>query len=85
MVEIINNKIRLVKRKPNQILRRQDAPKVYDLGCISIQKREIVLKKARKDLFTQKTSYHLMPPERSVDIDTNYDWKLVNFLINNTD
>ena len=38
-----------------------------------------------EDLFTQKTSYYLMPPERSVDIDTKYDWKLVNFLINNTD
>ena len=85
MVEIINNKIRLVKRKANHVLRRQDAPKVYDLGCDSIQKREIVLKKGRKDLFTQKTSYYLMPSERSVDIDTKHDWKLINFLINNTD
>ena len=83
MVEIINNKIRLVKRKPNQILRRQDAPKVYDLGCISILKRGALLKRERMGLFTKKTSIYSMPPERSLDIDTNYDWNLVKFLINN--
>jgi|ETNmetMinimDraft_8_1059916.scaffolds.fasta_scaffold14241_1 CMP-N-acetylneuraminic acid synthetase len=40
----------------------------------------IFVEKARKD-YIKKTAIYLMPPERSFDIDTNFDWKLLKFLL----
>jgi len=80
MVEKTRNKIKLLKTTSKKILYRQAAPKVYDINAsIYIWKREVLLKK--KTLYTKKTSIYLMPPERSFDIDTNFDWKLVKFLL----
>jgi len=80
MVEKIKNKIKLSKNTSKKILYRQAAPKVYGINAsIYIWKREILLK--IKTLYTKKTSIYLMPPERSFDIDTNFDWKLVKFLL----
>ena len=33
------------------------------------------------NLFNKKTSVYLMPPERSIDIDSNFDFKFVKFLL----
>tara|TARA_B100001971_G_C18144625_1_gene512342 strand:+ start:463 stop:1149 length:687 start_codon:yes stop_codon:yes gene_type:complete len=80
MVEKRRNRIKLSKALSKKILYRQAAPKVYDINAsIYIWKREALLK--RKTLYTKKTSIYLMPPERSFDIDTKFDWKLVKFLL----
>ena len=80
MVEKIKNRIRLSKTSAKKIFYRQAAPKVYDINSsIYIWKREILLKK--KTLYTKNTSIYLMPNERSFDIDSNLDWKLVKFLL----
>ena len=34
------------------------------------------------NLFNKKTSIYVMPPERSIDIDTDFDFKLVKYLFN---
>ena len=80
MVEMPKGRIRLSKIPPKKIVYRQTAPKVYDINAsIYIWKRDVLVK--RKTFFTPKTSFYLMPPERSFDIDTNFDWKLVKFLL----
>ena len=79
MVEIKNKKISLIKGKKN-IVRRQSAPIVYDMNAsIYIWRRQSLLKK--NTLFSKKTSLYLMPEARSIDIDSNLDFKLVEYLL----
>ena len=62
------------------IVRRQDAPKVYEMNAsIYIFTREALLKKMK--LLNKKTSIFFMPRNRSVDIDDIYDLNLVKLLI----
>ena len=76
MIEILDKKIRLVKNINNKIFRRQDAPMVYDMNAsIYIWKRRILLKS--NNVFTKKTSVYIMPQERSIDIDTEFDFNIV--------
>lgn len=72
--------INISKRSKKSIARRQDAPEVYAMnGSIySIWKR-VLLKK--KSFFTAKTRVYVMPRERSVDIDSNFDFELAEFLM----
>ena len=79
MVEIKNNKVNLIK-KNNFVTRRQDAPEVFDVNSsIYIWKRKTIIN--NDTLFTKKTSIFEMPEERSIDIDTIFDFKLVEFLL----
>ena len=48
-------------------------------ASIYIWKRKILLQS--DDLFSQKTSIYIMPYERSIDIDTDFEWKMVEFLL----
>ncbi len=82
MLELKKGFFKKVKklRNNNDIKRRQDAPKVYEMNAsIYIWKREAIIKNF--PLLTKKTSIYLMPYERSIDIDTNTDFKLVDLLI----
>ena len=94
MVENYKNKVRLVKFKKNSnkfsrsytsdfnIVRRQDAPTVYEMNAsIYIFKRQSLIKKTK--LLNNKTTLFMMPRERSVDIDDIYDLNLVKLLIKN--
>jgi len=61
------------------VTRRQDAPKVYQLNAgVYVIKKQII-----KDgnIFTPKTKAVVMPPERSVHIDTEIDFKFAEFLL----
>ena len=61
---------------------RQDLPDVYGLnGAIYIGRREILL--AEETLFPVKTYGYVMPPERSVDIDSGWDLQLAELIIQN--
>ena len=81
MVERINKKVQLVKRYKKKIGRRQDAPIVYDMNAsIYIWKRKELLN--LKSKYDRKTSLNIMPPERSIDIDSSFDWKLVENILN---
>lgn len=76
MVEKINNKVHIVKKPPKKIGRRQDAPVVYDMNAsIYIWKRKELLN--LKSKFDKKTSLYVMPAERSIDIDSKFEWNLV--------
>ena len=75
-----NGKVYLSKNLDNAVARRQDAPKSYDMNAsIYIWKREVILNE--KSLFLEKTGLYVMPEERSIDIDTELDYKFVEFLM----
>ncbi len=73
-------KVYLSKTLDNAIVRRQDAPKSYDMNAsIYIWKRDVILNE--KSLFLEKTGLYVMPEERSIDIDSELDYKFVEFLM----
>lgn len=73
-------KISLSKRLDESIVRRQDTPKSYDMNAsIYIWKRHIILNE--NSLFLENTGLYVMPEERSIDIDTELDYKFVEFLM----
>ena len=78
-IEIKNKKVKIVKRK-NRIYNRQQAPVTYDMNAsIYLWKRDFLFKSY--NLFNKKTSVYFMPQDRSVDIDSNFDFKFVKFLL----
>ncbi|XAK03282.1 acylneuraminate cytidylyltransferase family protein [Campylobacter coli] len=84
MIEVIQNQEKnipkLSKNLPNSIIRRQDAPQCYDMNAsIYIWKKNILL--SSNTLFTNNTGLYIMPEDRSVDIDTELDFKFVEFLL----
>ena len=80
MVEMKNNKILLSKNTKKFYTSRQTSPKVFSLNAsIYIWKRERLLKS--KTLIGKKTGIYEMPQERSIDIDSNLDLKIVKSLI----
>ena len=73
-------KVYLSKKLDSAIMRRQDAPKSYDMNAsIYIWKRDSILNE--KVLFLESTGLYVMPEERSIDIDTELDYKFVEFLM----
>ena len=81
MVEFKNNTISLVKKKKNliKVTRRQNAPKVFDMNAsIYIWKRSAILN--CKQLYNKDTTIYIMPQSRSLDIDNNFDLKLIRLL-----
>jgi CMP-N,N'-diacetyllegionaminic acid synthase len=81
MIELNNDYVSTVKKKKN-FYRRQDTPKVYDVNAsIYIWKRDYLINK--KSLFSKKTGVYIMPEIRSMDIDSNDDFKIVEFLLKN--
>jgi len=75
-----DGKVYLSKTLDNKVLRRQDAPSSYDMNAsIYIWKRDVLLD--NDTIFLEKTGLYVMPEERSIDIDTEDDYKYVEFLM----
>lgn len=75
-----NGKVYLSKKLDVPVLRRQDAPKSYDMNAsIYIWKRDALLN--GDSIFLEKTGLYVMPEDRSIDIDTELDFKFVEFLM----
>lgn len=73
-------KVALSKKLDSSVVRRQDAPKSYDMNAsIYIWKRDIILNE--NSLFLEKTGLYVMPEERSIDIDSELDFEFVEFLM----
>ena len=73
-------KVFLSKKLDDAVVRRQDAPKSYDMNAsIYIWKRDVILNE--NSLFLENTGLYVMPEERSIDIDTELDYKFVEFLM----
>lgn len=70
----------LSKKADKIIYRRQDAPKVYSMNAsIYAMWRDLFFEKMT--FITDKTKVYLMPEERSIDIDREIDFKLVELLM----
>jgi CMP-N,N'-diacetyllegionaminic acid synthase len=78
MVEFNNKKLKIVKALNKKILRRQDAPIVYEVNAsIYIWKRNFLLK--TNNIICKNTSVYEMPFKRSIDIDNKEDLELVKY------
>jgi CMP-N,N'-diacetyllegionaminic acid synthase len=80
MVECSANGAPQVVKNTSTFLRRQDAPATYDMnGSIYAWKRNHLMQTPA--LFGEQTRLHIMPAETGIDIDTEFDLKLANFMI----
>ena len=68
------------KPLPGGVVARQQAPVVYEHAASTYVVDPTYLKRATK-LFEGRVIPYLMPPERCIDIDTEFDFKLVEFLL----
>lgn len=83
MVEIKKgNKLEIVKKTNKKVHSRQKAPKVFEINAgLYAWKRKSLLKS--RSLINKKTSYFIVPNARSLDIDSQLDFKLVGSLLGN--
>lgn len=66
------------------VVRRQDAPKVYEMNAaVYVYERDFL--KKTDTVHGDNTRVSVMPPERSVDIDTELDLEFVKFLFERLD
>lgn len=70
-----------VSKKPeHHVLRRQDAPRSFDMnGSIYVWKRDSLVREPV--VFYPSTILYEMPPERSIDVDSELDFKIVTWLM----
>lgn len=62
------------------IFRRQDAPKAYDLTTLAyVTRPEFIMQ--HDNFWRGRVRGVLIPQERSIDIDTEYDFKIAEFLM----
>jgi len=72
-----NGKIKPVINLMKKLTSRQQAPNVYDMNAsIYIWQRKTLIN--YDTIFLDKTSMYLMPEERSIDIDNQFDFKVVS-------
>lgn len=70
------------KAQNGPVYRRQDAPKCYDMnGSIYVWRRDVLLDAGNDTVFNSTTLLYEMPEERSIDIDSALDWKIVELLM----
>ncbi len=82
------NMVKVEKNIPNLIIdsdlppkSRQEAPLLFDMNAsIYLWRRETLLKE--DSLFINKTIFYEMPEERSIDIDSPLDFRVVEMLLN---
>lgn len=73
-------RVYLSKKLDKPIVRRQDAPRCYDMNAsIYIWNRESILQSDR--VIAENTGLYVMPDERSIDVDSELDFLLVEFLM----
>ena len=71
---------RLSKPPDGPIVRRQDSPPCYDMNAsIYVWRHEALFD--FPTVFNADTQLFVMPEERSVDIDTELDFEIVEFLM----
>jgi len=79
MVEIINNKVQLVKKPAQLVSGRQEAPKVYDINAsIYVWKKDALMN--NDSIFLERTKIYIMPIWAR-DIDNETDFEFVEFIL----
>lgn len=71
---------RLSKPLPAAVVRRQDAPPCYDMNAsIYVWRHDALFEDP--PIFKQDTALFVMPEERSVDIDSELDFRIVHMIL----
>jgi CMP-N,N'-diacetyllegionaminic acid synthase len=71
--------VRLVSKRKKEVFRRQDCPQVFDLNTVVwIYSRKAIAKKKR---IPKNSLLYLVPKEFSIDLDTEYDFKVLESLM----
>ena len=81
LVEIdANGVVSLSKPPANVVARRQDSPQCFDMNAsIYVWRRQALF--ANENLFTGNTRLFVMPRERSLDIDSQADFEMVEWMM----
>jgi CMP-N-acetylneuraminic acid synthetase len=78
-VEAPEGGVRLVRASDPPLLRRQDAPECFDMNAsIYVWRRQTLT--VDLPVVNAGTRLHVMPEERSHDVDTELDWSIVTYL-----
>ena len=72
--------MKVSKPLPNNVVARQEAPIVYEHAASTYVISPDYLKTA-KSLYEGKVIPYIMPFERSLDIDSQFDFKIIEFLM----
>lgn len=75
-----DNFVRLAKQSPDKIVRRQDAPPCFDMNA-SIYVWNHYSFFFQETIFNSDTQIFVMPEERSIDIDSELDFEIVEFIM----
>lgn len=68
------------KQPDDAVLRRQDAPRCFDMnGSIYVWRRESLLED--QVVFLPSTILYEMPADRSIDVDSEFDFRIVEWLM----
>lgn len=81
MVEVgADGQVRLAKAPAGAVLRRQDAPACYDMNAsIYVWRHDDLFEDPA--IFKPATALYVMPEERSIDIDSELDFKIVEMIL----
>lgn len=81
MVEVgADGTVRLAKAPAGAVLRRQDAPACYDMNAsIYVWRHDDLFEDPA--IFKPATALYVMPEERSIDIDSELDFKIVEMIL----
>jgi CMP-N-acetylneuraminic acid synthetase len=80
--KIDNEKLILSKKLDKPIFRRQDSPKCYDMNAsIYVWKKAALFE--FETVFNSDTELYEMPENRSIDIDNEFDFMIVEYLLKN--
>jgi CMP-N,N'-diacetyllegionaminic acid synthase len=76
----VNGVVSLSKPPANVVARRQDSPQCFDMNAsIYVWRRQALF--ANENLFTGNTRLFVMPRERSLDIDSQADFEMVEWMM----
>lgn len=74
--------VKISKELPFKIIRRQDAPLVYDMNAsIYVYDKDFLLNTDNKIPYAKRTLVYEMPQISAFDIDTELDFKFIEFLV----
>lgn len=77
-----NGTVRLCKKLSIDVIRRQDAPEVYDMNAsMYVYDKDFLLDPNSKAPYEKRTLIYEMPPVSAFDIDSELDFKFIEFLV----
>ena len=76
--------VKLTITPPENVGRRQDSPAVFDLNTVVwvYTRQALMQEKAR---IPRKSKLYLVPPERAIDVDSEFDFELLEFVHSRTE